>query len=497
MKVFLVSRGFCLAALFAAASPALAQTPACEPTGNVSGVVGKAQFSMSRAIAALQANGTPLRDLQETIRLLIDDKTDVTAARNFLLGEAYVVMMTQPGVSPITTRAGLGLTTNPMARMDLFASADSAFTFVETAKPECASLIKEWRQQKPWLTTLNNAINALNANKLDSAEYFATRALIIDRRAPYAYSVLASVASQRKNNAAATDFWKKALTAAGSDTIYADVKLKTMFDMASAASDRAATATGADKRASAKEAISAWQDYLTVATSDNLMADAIDKLSRLYIAAGDTASIPKLYSGVLASPSKYGEISLMHAGVVATRAGRAADAAKLFDASLTANPYSRDALNNLAASYIQLQDYAKAFPLINRLIQVDPSNPDNVLLYAFAYQGLYKGTKDKKTQKLYTDSLVYYNARSENMKVKVTITEFSRNETQTTLGGTIENISTTPKSFTFSVEFVDKTGNVVASQEVPVGPVAAKGTEKFKVTVPKGGVYGFRYKPLG
>ena len=34
-------------------------------------------------------------------------------------------------------------------------------------------VIAQWRQQKPWLNALNGAINALNANKLDSAEYLA------------------------------------------------------------------------------------------------------------------------------------------------------------------------------------------------------------------------------------------------------------------------------------------------------------------------------------
>ena len=497
MKYLSNRRALLLAATFALASPVFAQaTASCDPTGSVSGVVGKAQFSMARAIQAVQSNATPLRDLQETIRLLIDDKTDNTPARNYLLGEAYVLLLTQPGIKPITTRGAIGLTTNPTGALDLFASTDSAFRAFEATKPDCASLVREWRQQKPWLTTLNDAIGALNAGKLDSAEYLANRALLLDTHAPYAYSVLASVASQRKNSAAAMEFWKKALDAAGTDTSYTDVKVKTMFDIANAASNRYEAATGAEKKALAKEAVSAWQEYLALATSDYLISDAIDRLSLLYTAAGDTASIPKLYAGLIANPSKYGELSLLHAGVVATRANRAADAAKLFESTIALNAYSRDALNNLAASYIQLHDYAKAFPLINRLIAIDPSNPDNVLLYAFAYQGMYKGTKDKKAQKVYSDSLMYYNSRSENMKVKVTITEFTRGDTETVLGGTIENMAATPKSYTLSVEFVDKAGSVIGSQDVPVGPVAPKSTQKFKVTIPKGGVYGFRYKPL-
>ena len=499
MKSFLMCRAAIMASILIAAVPLVARgQDTCDPTGNVGGTVGRAQFSMTRAITGVQSGDTSIRimrDLQDVVRLLADDKTDNLVARDYILGEAYVLMLARPGVSAVSRRSALGLTTNPTAMIDLFAGADSVFTVVEQAKPECAALINQWRQQKPWLNMLNSAINALNAGQLDSAEVFAKRSLLLDRRAPYAYSVLGSIALQRKDMTAATDYWTKALAAASKDTLYNDVKVKTMFDVASAMTDRADAATGPDKRTLARDAIKAWQDYLAVATSDYLIADAIDRLDRLYLASGDSASIPSLYAGILANPSKYGELSLVHAGVVATRSGRAADAAKLFEASLALNAYSRDALNNLAASYIQLQQYQKAFPLIDRLVALDPSNPDNVLLYAFGYQGLYKGTKDKKILKTYTDSLIYFNGRSENMPVKLSITEFSRGDNQTSLGGTIENRSAAPKTYVLSVDFLDKSGTAIATQDVSV-PVAPKATGKFRIIVPKGGVYGFRYKPL-
>jgi tetratricopeptide (TPR) repeat protein len=357
-------------------------------------------------------------------------------------------------------------------------------------------VVTQWRQQKPWLNTLNAAINALNANQLDSAEALARRSLLLDRHAPYAYSVLGSVAQDRKNWAAANDYWKQALTAAGTDTIYADVRTKTMYEIASSASARAETASGAAKKAAAREAIKPWQDYIAVANNDILLADAIDNVAAMYLEAGDSTSVPTIYAPMVANSSKYGEISLVHAGVVATRNGHPADAVKLFNAALSQNPYSRDAMNNLAASYIQTNEYSKAFPLIDKLIAMDPSNPDNPLLYAFAYQGLYKGTKDKKLQKIYTDSLIYWNGKSENAPVKLAVTEFTRRATETTIGGTIENRGTTAKTYTVNVELLDKSGSVVDTQSATVGPVSPKSTKTFKLTSAKGGVYGYRYKPL-
>ena len=43
---------------------------------------------------------------------------------------------------------------------------------------------------------------------------------------------------------------------------------------------------------------------------------------------------------------------------------------------------------------------------------------------------------------------------------------------------------------------VDKTGTVVDTQMATVGPVAAKSRGTFKLNSTKGGVYGYRYKPL-
>ena len=468
--------------------------PQCDPTANTKGDIARAQFSMTRAISASD-KGNPTRDLQDVLRL-IDNGNDNPTARAYLRGEAYIIYLMQPNTPAVMQRSALGYTTNPTGTVDLFAAADSAFTIVETASPECAPVIAQWRQQKPWLNTLNAAINALNNNQLDSAEVLAKRSLLLDRKAPYAYSVLGSIAKSRQNWTAANDYWQQALKAAGSDTSYADVRTKTIYEIASAASDRADAATGAAKRTAAKEAEKAWQDYIAASNNDLLLADAIDQASHAYYAAGDSTSLPSLYAPILASPSKYGELSLVHAGVIATRSGHTADAAKLFEAALAQNPYSRDAVNNLAATYIQNKEYSKAFPLIDKLVAMDPSNPDNPLLYAFAYQGLYKGTKDKKLQKIYTDSLVYFNNKSENAPVKVAVTEFSRRADGTVLAGEIENRSTTAKTYTFSVDLLDKSGNVIGSETASVGPVAPKSKGTFRINSTKGGVYGYRYKPL-
>ncbi len=506
MRGFVKGFAAAAAALGVVTSSLLAQdTSTCDPTANTRGDIGKAQFALTRAISTGES-GNPTKDLQEVLRLA-ETGNDNPVARNYLKGEAYILLLSRPNAPAVWTRAELGLTTNPTVAVDLYAAADSAFTLVERASPECVEVIRQWRQQKPWLNALNASINALNAGNLDSAEVYAKRSLILDRSAPYAYSVLGSIAQTRRSSTkdaaqraalarTATEYWQQTLTAAGTDTLYADVRSKTMYELASAASEKVQLESGPAKRAAAREAIKPWQDYMATATNDLLLADAIDQAALVYYAAGDSVSVPKIYAPILAAPSKYGEMTLVHAGVVATRNGRFADAATLFNAALAQNPHSRDALNNLAASYIQTEEFAKAFPLINKLVVMDPSNPDVPLLYAFAYQGLYKGTKDKKLQKIYTDSLIYFNNKSENAPVKLAVSEFSRRANETIFSGSIKNLGKTAKTYSLTVEFLDKSGNVVATETTSVGPVAANATQPFSITSAKGGVYGYRYKPL-
>jgi tetratricopeptide (TPR) repeat protein len=352
-----------------------------------------------------------------------------------------------------------------------------------------------FRQQNAWLNVTNAAINALNANQLDSAEIFAKRSLTLDRKSPYAYTVLASVAKSRKNYPAMVEYSKQVISTAGDDTTYADVKERAEYELASTLVERVKTATGAEKKSLAKEAIAAWTPL--AASTDVVQGTvAVRTLQEMYIAAGDSTKIGTIYAPMIAEPTKYGEGALLQAGVVASLFKRPDDAALLFEAVVKQNPYSRDALNNIAASLLQANETDKAVPYIDKLVLLDPSNPDNYMLYAYSYAGKLKKKSDVKTTRLYNDSLMYWNTKAEKLPVKVSFTEFSRNSEGTTLAGTIENRSATPKTYTLVMDFLDAKGTVLVTETQTVGPVAAKGSKEFKIKNAKTGVVGYRYKPL-
>ena len=471
--------------------------PACEPNQSTPASVARATLFLTRAFQNIKG-GNPSKDLRDALKELSDPSAAAQnpVGTNLMLGQTYVLFLQTPGVTGIMRRGDVGFTTNPDGVIDIYAAADSAFDVVEARAPECATTTAQWRQQSPWLTVTNSAINALNANKLDSAEIYAKWSLALSDKLPYAYSVLAGVAKARKDQASAAKYWQQTLTVAGTDTSYNDVRLKTYYEMSQDAVARAEAASGAAKQAAAREAVTALKGYIAEKPNDYQTTSALQNMTRMYIALGDTARIAEIYAPMLANPSVWGESTLLQAGVTATRYNRNADAVRLFEAALQNNPYQRDALNNLAASYINAQQFEKVPALVNRLLALDPNNPDNVLMYGYLYSGLLKAAKTAKDRKLYTDSLVYYSGKAEKMPMKVSFTEFSRGDSEVVLAGEVENRGKTSRPFDVYFEFIDKTGKVVASQQTTVGPIAPKGKQTFRVSVQAKDVAGYRYRPI-
>ena len=458
-------------------------------------------MELARATLALTMAGSekaskPLRDAIKSVGEQ-GDKIDNKAGRNLVLGKLLLAWHRQPGITPAVTRGDIGYTSNKAAPIDLLASADSALRAVEQSNPECAAEIAEVRRGDAWRGILQAAITAHGAGQLDSAEALTRRSMVLDRGTPYPYQLLADIAGQRKDTADAITHWRQVLTASGTDTIYNEPRRQAQYNLGNLIAARAEAATGPEQAKLAKEAAEFFRTYLSSGNPDPDDAGARNRLASVLTLAGDTASIPTVYADLIANPAKYNDMHLVQAGVIAVKANRSADAAKLFAAALERNPYDRDALTNLAASYYGSGEFTKMTPIIQRLVALDPNNPDALTLYVYAYSGLAKAEKSGTAKrKALTDSLVAYNERVEKMPVVLHVTQFARGSARAVLTGEIENRSTAAKSYNLSVEFLDKDGKVVATQEATVEGVAAQGRKAFTMTVPQGGIVAFRYKPL-
>ncbi|MGZ8414549.1 MAG: hypothetical protein ACXW05_17615 [Gemmatirosa sp.] len=459
-------------ALLAVAAPVRAQQPAaaaattCDVDQNKPASLAQAVFTITRVQAATDT-AMKNKALREVVgKVSADPKAakENPVGTAFTLAQVYTMLAQDVRLANNATRADLGL---PGAGpVDLLKLVDSTVKVVEAAKPGCAENALQVRQFA-WRNVINAALTNLNEQKLDSAEYYATRAAIVVPESPFSHHILGSVAMNKKNFAAADQHFGRVIALAASDTSLKDLKVAAEQNIQNARFSQAVTLTEAGN-----------------------------------------------YDAIVADAAKFGDLALTQAGVSASQASKHEAAAKLFAAALQQNALQRDALNNLAATYMQLKQYEPMLPIAQRLLEVDPANPDNYLFIAIAYQGIANASKNPAQKKALTDSLLKYNRLSSEMPVKVTFTEFTRGEAKSSVGMNVENLAkkaaaaparagarpaaaaaaAAPKTYSLKVEFLDKAGAVIDAQDVSVGPVAPGETKPLKVEVAKPGVQAVRYK---
>jgi tetratricopeptide (TPR) repeat protein len=509
MSVFgkgaLAAGSFAVVAVLGAATPQVGLSQEPEPRISTCTIDESSPREVARAYLALgQAGGAEaggenrMRYLRDAVRLANEnmDRGQNVLGRNYIMARAFMMMLEEPGVSAHTTRGQVGFTLTPQQPIDLLAASDSLFTLVAQERPDCAEDVADWRLRQPWLDIINDAVAQLQAGQLDSAEALANRSMVIERENPYGFQILASVAHQRRDVPKATELWRKTIEAASNDTAMADVKREAQYYLGSLLATAANDAEDAERVRIAREAAAAYQAYLADAPTEPNAAAVRTNLSIVMGMAGDTAGIPALYADLLANPDRYGFDHHFQAGVIAVRAERSADAARLFETAHKLAPYNRDAAFNLAATYSVLGDAEKMIPLLSNLLGSDPNNPTNFELAVYAYSIMQQKETDAARKRVLTDSLVKYGQAAENLVAAVEVSSFGRGQAETTLQGTIQNRSSAARSFNLEFEFVDAQGNVIASQNATIGPVEPNASAPFSVTVAQGNVVGYRYKPI-
>lgn len=453
-----------------------------------------ARQSLSRALSVTAANrAAPLRSAVAAIE---KDKGSNQLAHNWLLGKTLVLWTTVPaGADGVMTRKAAGFTTDAGASINLLAAADTALTYVAQNAPQCADSVT-WYRRQAWVPLINAANEAANAGKLDSAAVFANRALLIEPKLAYSYNILGVVAHSKKDEAAAAGYFRQVATVSAGDTTK-DVRAMRTAALQNAAilvQNSAESASDAAKKVELnKEAAGLWRELLKETPDD---ANAKASLKRALVASGDTAAVVAAYSDVLADPSKFSEQQVVEAGVVFVNGGRSADGIKLFETVLAQNPYNREALFDLATTHHNLGASEKVGAYARRLVDIDPNNADNWSLLASSYEAAAASAKDAKVKKAASDSLLVAMRKAQTMPVRVTFTGFGRAEGKQVLSGAIQNLGAAPSSYALKVDFLDKSGSVVATQTATVGPVAPKESKPFTVSAEQSGIVAYRYAPL-
>lgn len=491
----MVRKTFLHAALAAAALPGIAgaQAPKCEIEEAKPNQLKDARTALVTA-GLVGKPEEKKKQITKAIGLLTSPKANENqVGRNWLLGRALVTLSSLPDQPVVTQKSAIGYAGNPQEQIDLVLAADSAFDVVEQAMPQCESETEQYRRV-PYVPLVNQAVNLYNEKQIDSAVVIAERALVIYPKSPVAYNVIGNARQSKEDIPGAVDAFKKMVEAIGSDTAYAEEKKQVMLNIGQLLAASAETAEGAKKQELAKQAADAYEAYLKEYPGD---AGAQSGLARAQLLAGDSASANKIYDQMLSSPDQYSDMQLFEAGVNAARAERPKEAAQLFEAGLKKNPYYRDGLFNLAVTYLTSDQLDKMPPVMERLIQVDPNNPENYRVFVNYYQDKVKAEKVAATKRALSDSVLKYYKLFSEPTVKVTFNLFSHDGNKHTLAGNIENLATTgAKTYTMKVDFLDASGNSVATQEATVGPVDSKTSKPFRIVVEKEGVVAFKYAPL-
>jgi DNA-binding SARP family transcriptional activator len=411
----------------------------------------------------------------------------------YIVAQALVAMGTRPGAPDSAPRSLYGFKDKPNDILDPLATSDTMLKTLATAKPLCEPVTVSIREQG-YIPLYNAGAKALGSNQLDSVKAAATRATTLYPDRPEAYNLLAGVALKQKDPTTAIANYKKVVQAAGTDSGFAKTRQGALFNLGVVLQNQSDAATDpAQKKDLAKQAADAWTQYIQMNPND---ADAKTALARSQQAAGDTAAVTQAYTDMEANPSKYTDLQLFQAGFAASRANRDADAEKLFNAGLQINPYFRDALYYVAAGAFNQKKADTLFPLARKLVDIDPNNADNWRLLAGAYQLRANGEASKPlARKADADTTLKYFTKSKNLPIQLRITKFSKDGDKLILGGTLQNSGTTDKSLTIKFQFIDKTGQVLASSDVPV-QIPAQGMQNFEASGTAPGIAAFKYAPL-
>lgn len=491
---------------------------ACELDANTPKELAVLELQVQRARSAQSPE-----DRQGALRTILkelDTKPERYAKNpagfNLRMAQALTLWAVEPGIGYNPQRAALGFQTDPGSSIDLVDALDAAYKAIVAALPNCGEDVKALRQNDVWLAVTRRALDASNSGEIDSAEIYSRRSLKLSSQSPYPHYVLANVANQKKDRAAAMGHWKMVIAEAGTDTTYTELRNNSLYLLSVNQLEAAEAATGGEKQTLAREAAASFKELLTVMPDSpdapNIMTSWADALTL----AGDSASIPSVYADMLANPAGYSDLSLSMAAVIATRINRAEDAVKLNEGAISRNPNARDALRNLAATYYGKDEFEKMFPPSKKLVEIDPNNFDGWMMFAYAYQGLAKGVKMPEVKKGATptaaeraameaanaqrkalnDSTVKYMTLAEALPVKVEVATFQRGAKDVSLTLVFEQQAETDGNYNVTVEFLDAAGTVVGSASSAVGPIKKGETKSVAFKAAAENVAAYRYNAL-
>lgn len=355
--------------------------------------------------------------------------------------------------------------------------ADSAFTELEKLSPGCDQDIKSMRQ-KAWLVLVNPSTKFLQEQKYDSALAILREANTIARYYPQGYYNLAATFANMKpaQPDSAIFYFKLAADKAGSDPTLATMLKGSIQN----------TAYMYQQLGDNANAIVYFRKYLVIDPNDT---DAKRSLATALRLTGNAAEAVQIEDQLMAAGTlSTGEIAMV--GVRLFNDKNYAGASEAFKKILAIDPYNHDALNNLANSYLALNDGKNLLEASKNLLAVDPLGENNVKLLANAYRLVADTTK---WLGVVTDL--------QAMTTKVTVSGFTARKDGAKFVGTATGSEgrnandkvIPPAAVTLVFDFYDTKGTLVTSQDVAIPALAPNAKHELSVDVTGVGIVSWKY----
>lgn len=286
---------------------------------------------------------------------------------------------------------------------DSLAQADSAFRKTQQAHPDCADDIVIQRRSA-WVPNVQAAAEALNKNDMPAAKAAFRKANAIYQDDPIGFYYLANVFINENEIDSAIVYFRKTVGVANKeDTSQTETYETSVFNVGRLFHQKQQWDSAA-----------AWYErYRREKPGDT---QALTGLAVVYDASGDTARAAKLYDEILLNSESVPALDLFSAGIQLFRSNQYDRAAVAFRAVLKKNPYYRDALYNLASTYLttgsvrdttlsqaQKDSLArlvgeKMLPVAKQMVALDGQNRNTLRMLAVAYQ--YLGLQDSVLREL-------------------------------------------------------------------------------------------------
>ncbi|MBL0172376.1 MAG: hypothetical protein IPP90_16995 [Gemmatimonadaceae bacterium] len=470
-----------------------AQAAACKINDSSPFQVNGAKQYVTMAASSRKDDEIP-KHLSNAIRVLTDnpEKINNESGRQYMLVRTYAQWLKRDGASYVMKRGTLGFSTNKDGDQNLLLALDSAVTSVERMLPECKETVRPYRDQFS-NDIYNKAVAAMNADQNDSSVYYAKLALQMASTDPRPWNVLSAVYQKLNKMDSAMIAMEKVIAMAGDDSTYKKVKQQSRYNLAVINLQNAEQAKDEERDREIKKARALLEAYLKEAPGEAAATQALGRAMRL---SGDTAAVASVFAEMLKSPEKFTADQLFEAASNAAAAARDNDAVSLFESGLKKNPNHRLALLNLSNVLFQMKDTERMGPVTDRLILIEPNNPDSWRMHAGYWQLRQRSETDAAKKKAFGDSTIASIKSRDAVNPKITIFLAAKSANSYQVQGNLSNESEKAGSYTLKFELLDEVGGVVATKEVAVGPVDAGASAAFSLKVDGPKIVAYRYAPV-